>query len=65
MTTNTRIIEIVEHSLIFGVEETCKHFGLKPESINRYIRFYKEHNLGMDIEKNKTLLDLSKKFSTP
>ena len=46
--TEARIKEIVQYYKTYGEQETQKFFGLKPDSLRRYLRRASE--LGMDLE---------------
>jgi predicted phosphodiesterase len=57
-----KIIEIVEYYIVYGLEQTCHSYNIQEETVQRYLRHYK-NSLGINIDKNKILLKLAEKYN--
>ena len=59
---DSKLLEIIDYYLSNGEDSTCEQYGLKNETMNRYLRLAKERNIkGKDT--NKIMRDIREMYS--
>ena len=61
--SNERLEEVVSYYVLHGAEKTSENFGIKPSSLNRYIRKAKKDLNVADIERSSSLRRIAEVYS--